>query len=191
MTETEITLELAQEADRDAEKAIRFLAKVKALKDEHKTLKEFWFDVEKHWDALLTYIDGEISRHKQVRLQYEAQMIAKEEERRKKEEAELAVKMKNEAVVWLLEKGRKIGVDFLVDDALKVANELAFREAVGKRQNELTHSCELIEFDGMNCDECSGWDGVDSRCMCGNRRVCWSPASGHSFKEPSIIALAY
>ena len=39
----------------------------------------------------------------------------------------------------------------------------------------------LIEFDGQNCndylddeaDECDGWDGVDNRCECGNRRVYW------------------
>jgi hypothetical protein len=35
------------------------------------------------------------------------------------------------------------------------------------------------EFDGQNCmdyDEdvvCGGWDGVDRRCDCGNRRVSW------------------
>lgn len=36
-------------------------------------------------------------------------------------------------------------------------------------------------FDGMNCNdyldddqpECTGWDGVDRRCDCGNRRVSW------------------
>lgn len=39
----------------------------------------------------------------------------------------------------------------------------------------------LIEFEGMNCNdyldsdavECDGWDGVDRRCDCGNRRVSW------------------
>jgi hypothetical protein len=38
-----------------------------------------------------------------------------------------------------------------------------------------------VEFDGMNCNEwleedqieCSGWDGFDRRCTCGNRRVYW------------------
>ena len=38
-----------------------------------------------------------------------------------------------------------------------------------------------VEFDGMNCNdyleegqvECSGWDGFDRRCDCGNRRVSW------------------
>jgi hypothetical protein len=36
-------------------------------------------------------------------------------------------------------------------------------------------------FDGMNCndfldedaEECAGWDGMGSRCDCGNRRVYW------------------
>ena len=38
-----------------------------------------------------------------------------------------------------------------------------------------------VEFDGMNCNdyleegqvECSGWDGFDRRCTCGNRHVFW------------------
>jgi hypothetical protein len=36
------------------------------------------------------------------------------------------------------------------------------------------------DFEGMNCNdwlddakECDGWDGVDNRCECGNRRVSW------------------
>ena len=38
------------------------------------------------------------------------------------------------------------------------------------------------EFEGMNCndyldddaEECTGWDGKDRRCDCGNRRVYWA-----------------
>jgi hypothetical protein len=38
-----------------------------------------------------------------------------------------------------------------------------------------------VEFEGMNCNdwldddapECEGWDGIDRRCDCGNRRVNW------------------
>jgi hypothetical protein len=38
------------------------------------------------------------------------------------------------------------------------------------------------EFGGMNCNDyrdddemfCEGWDGVDRRCDCGNRRVSWA-----------------
>jgi hypothetical protein len=35
------------------------------------------------------------------------------------------------------------------------------------------------EFEGQNCEDwddtvvCTGWDGVDRRCDCGNRRVSW------------------
>lgn len=39
-------------------------------------------------------------------------------------------------------------------------------------------SGEHIEFNGMNCydlddNECKGWDGLSTRCDCGNRRVYW------------------
>jgi hypothetical protein len=30
------------------------------------------------------------------------------------------------------------------------------------------------EFDGDDsCEDCRGWDGVERRCDCGNRRVGW------------------
>lgn len=40
---------------------------------------------------------------------------------------------------------------------------------------------DFIEFDGMNCHDvgeepyssCAGWDGMERRCSCGNRRVSW------------------
>jgi len=41
----------------------------------------------------------------------------------------------------------------------------------------------FIDFNGNNCSdfsgwnlkalECEGWNGVDRRCQCGNRRVSW------------------
>jgi len=34
-----------------------------------------------------------------------------------------------------------------------------------------------FEFEGWNCgdydQDCDGWDGLDRRCNCGNRRVTW------------------
>lgn len=31
-----------------------------------------------------------------------------------------------------------------------------------------------VEFDGdQECIDCIGWDGIDRRCDCGNRRVSW------------------
>ena len=45
----------------------------------------------------------------------------------------------------------------------------------------------MIEFDGMNCDDvsdgCSGWDGISSRCSCGNRRVYWVWIPGYLTAE--------
>lgn len=39
---------------------------------------------------------------------------------------------------------------------------------------------EIFEFEGQNCGEwqeddvgCNGWNGIDRRCECGNRRVAW------------------
>lgn len=33
----------------------------------------------------------------------------------------------------------------------------------------------MFDFAWNNCDpeECSGWDGISTRCSCGNRRVYW------------------
>ena len=39
------------------------------------------------------------------------------------------------------------------------------------------------DFAGQNCDgPCRGWDGIDRRCDCGNRRVCWADKE-HSYAE--------
>jgi hypothetical protein len=53
-----------------------------------------------------------------------------------------------------------------------------------------------IEFEGFNCDDvnsgdnCTGWDGVDRRCECGNRRVHWL-TSQNSDGKWSAYAVAY
>lgn len=40
---------------------------------------------------------------------------------------------------------------------------------------EKLKSAEWFEFEGQNCElPCEGWDGIDRRCQCGNRRVTWS-----------------
>lgn len=53
--------------------------------------------------------------------------------------------------------------------------------AIEAAKAELLESNGLIEFSGQNCndhlsddaEECGGWDGFDTRCVCGNRRVFW------------------
>lgn len=53
----------------------------------------------------------------------------------------------------------------------------------------------LIEFNDQNCndwleedqDPCEGWDGHDSRCECGGRRVYWATGGD---KETGFYAYA-
>ena len=52
-----------------------------------------------------------------------------------------------------------------------------------------------FDFDGHNCHDldeeesrnCEGWDGVDRRCQCGNRRVAWVLSDDKSY----VYAEAY
>lgn len=107
-----------------------------------------------------------------------------------KKNQELHNSMVDRAVAWLLAKGKVIGQDFTVADAIKTANDIAFEEEVKNRKKELGNDA-YTEFSGQNCDSCLGWDGVSPRCECGNRRVSWSFGYGHSFETPSIEAEAY
>lgn len=51
--------------------------------------------------------------------------------------------------------------------------------AIEAAENNAKNSLNYFDFDGQNCDfmnenaNCAGWDGLDSRCDCGNRRVYW------------------
>jgi hypothetical protein len=94
-----------------------------------------------------------------------------------------------EAVVWLQARGKVLGKDFLLSTAIYVADSLAFDEEVAR----LTKNCagNYIDFNGQNCEgPCEGWNGVDRRCACGNRRVCWVMGWGYSFKNPSLGVIA-
>lgn len=54
-------------------------------------------------------------------------------------------------------------------------------EALAAAIQYATKNGGVDTFDGMNCNdykedhevECTGWDGFDRRCDCGNRRVSW------------------
>lgn len=100
----------------------------------------------------------------------------------------LAKELQNEAVTWLLARGKTIGVDFNVAEAVMVANEIAYH-AECKR---LIDQGEFIDFNGQNCDgPCSGWLPGSHRCDCGNRRVDFIQGNFHTFKEPSVTGEAY
>lgn len=106
------------------------------------------------------------------------------------EEARQRTEHQAKAVAWLLGKGKKLGTDFTGENAVDVADSLAFDEEVAR----LKASGEMheFEFDGPNCDgPCAGWDGTDRRCECGNRRVSWVTGYGHSFANPDVRGEAY
>lgn len=173
------------EAIRKGAEFSSLLERVKALKEENKKLGCFDGG---SWDVIERMIESGIRSRQDVVDQYDAQMRLIEEDKRKKAEAEELLSLKNEAVVFLLQRGKKVIEDFLIENALEAANELAFEEECKRRKSLIDG---LIEFDG-NDDDCAGWDGIDGgRCSCGNRRVCWSRCSSHSFKTPCVAATSY
>ena len=101
-----------------------------------------------------------------------------------------AVKTKDltdKAILWLMDRGLKLCVDFGTDNALDIANDLATEDETKK----LSEDDGYFDFSGQNCDDCPGWDGESNRCECGNRRVCWERADDHTFLEPHLEAVAY
>lgn len=106
----------------------------------------------------------------------------KEKENKSKNEKELLAK----AVLWLKEKGKELGKDYQVTEAVYTANNIAFEEEIEKRKKLGGY----IEFSGDdNCEDCEGWDMETGRCQCGNRRVSWD--SSGNFLNISIYAEAY
>lgn len=101
-------------------------------------------------------------------------------------------KLRGKAVEYLLSRGRKINEDFEVDWALSEANKLAYEEEKVRRITRIAESGILTDFNGQNCEECDGWDGVSRRCDCGNRRVGWNLyESDDFFLGPFIYGEAY
>lgn len=114
---------------------------------------------------------------------------------KKKADDEATLLLATEAIAWLDAKGYKPGTDFQPSAAVTFANDIAFQEEAERLSAELKASGGFVDFSGSNCEPdegaCPGWNGNDRRCECGNRRVSWTAAYGHSFKEPSIYAEAY
>lgn len=110
-------------------------------------------------------------------------------ERETKKERDNAIDiLRQEAVVWLQERGKKLGVDFALGNAIEIADNLAFESEVAR----LAAMPVLHGFCGDDsCEGCGGWDGKSHRCECGNRRVCWTMGDSHSFKRPCVYAEAY
>lgn len=113
------------------------------------------------------------------------------EKQNREKEAKIAQdKYLTDAISYLISKGKKIGDDFTTENAVDVANEVAYEEEVEKNK-ELGRCGHLFEFSGSDyCENCGGWDGNSHRCECGNRRVCWTNYD-FDFRKPYIYAEAY
>jgi hypothetical protein len=96
----------------------------------------------------------------------------------------------NEAIKFCLENGRTFGDGLSVENAIVIANDIAFDNEVKRRNKEIGD--DFIDFDGQNCeDECAGWNPSDRRCQCGNRRVDWTDGYNSNFRNMHIYAQAY
>jgi len=113
-----------------------------------------------------------------------------EEEKAKEKAAEQDAKAAR-AIVWLQERGKKLGDDFTPATAIAAADDVAFNEEIVRRVAAISQTGP-IDFNGnADCENCEGWDGESRRCWCGNRRVGWERGYGHSFEEPCVQAEAW
>jgi hypothetical protein len=78
--------------------------------------------------------------------------------------------LEERAVTYLLARGKHLGIDFVLADAVDTANTIALAETV-RAKIEHERPSGYFGFEGNEC--CRGWDGESSRCFCGNRRVSW------------------
>jgi hypothetical protein len=74
------------------------------------------------------------------------------------------------AGAFLSARGKVVGVDYEAHEAIGVANDIAFDEAIAAQKED----GGFVSFGGDDeCRGCSGWDMESHRCECGNRRVGW------------------
>jgi len=94
------------------------------------------------------------------------------------------------AIKFLTDRNKIINIDFDINTAIQIANDIAYEEAIWLKKKELIESGTFIDFNGQDtCENCRGWDGQSHRCDCGNRRVSWT--SDGDFLNPYIYGEAY
>jgi hypothetical protein len=128
---------------------------------------------------------------------YDTRERMEAEKIKKQEQAEFAKKIENdkaqllnEAVAYCLNNEKLFGIDFTIENAYQVANDISFELEVKKRNEEIGDG--FVGFSGQNCeDECAGWNPQDRRCECGNRRVSWNEGYDSNFRNMEIYAEAW
>ena len=138
-----------------------------------------------------TYTYNRIKSFYETNERMEKEKLEKAEaEARKKEMEAKQSELLNQAIAYCLENGRTFGDALTVENAIQVANQIAFQNEVARREAEIGDG--YISFDGQNCeDECAGWNPQHHRCQCGNRRVSWTEGWSSDFRNMDIYAEAY
>lgn len=87
----------------------------------------------------------------------------------------LRAEYRQKALIFLSEKGLKLGTDFDLEETEERVDEIYFDELIEAYAKDGGWN----DFSGDDyCENCAGWDGKDHRCDCGNRRVDWT-REGH------------
>ena len=120
-----------------------------------------------------------------IKSHYEATIKEKEKQEMLAKQQAYQSSLQQNAIIFLLDNGKVLGQDFTVENAINSANKLKFEQLI----KEKLESADEFSFNGENCDEDCGWDGIDRRCFCGNRRVCWEYEG--DFNNMSVYAEAY
>ena len=110
----------------------------------------------------------------------------REETTRKTTQDAESARMLLAAGAFLSARGKVVGVDYEVHEAIDVANEMACDEEIAA----LKQGGGFISFGGDdNCKNCRGWDMSSHRCDCGNRRVGWDHYG--DFENMTVYAQAH
>ena len=157
-------------------------AKERKAKEPTEAYQRLMYAARKYSQVISTYETRE-------RMEKEKEEKAQAEARKKEMEAKQS-ELLNQAIAYCLENGRTFGDALTVENAIQVANDIAFQNEVTRRESEIGDG--YIGFDGQNCeDPCEGWNPKDRRCQCGNRRVSWTDGYSTDFRDMTIHAEAY
>jgi hypothetical protein len=157
-------------------------AKLEKMKTPNEVMERLLTASRSEWNVKSTY-------------EHRERMVKEKEEKEKAEafKKEMEVKQSellNQAISYCLENGRTFGDALSVENAIQVANDIAFQKEVARKEAEIGDG--YIGFDGQNCeDECAGWNPNHHRCQCGNRRVSWTEGWSSDFRNMEIYAEAY
>jgi hypothetical protein len=157
-------------------------AKLEKMKTPNEVMERLLTASHSEWNVKSTY-------------EHRERMVKEKEEKERAEafKKEMEVKQSellNQAISYCLENGRTFGDALSVENAIQVANDIAFQKEVARKEAEIGDG--YIGFDGQNCeDECAGWNPNHHRCQCGNRRVSWTEGWSSDFRNMEIYAEAY